>query len=62
MNGTLKFNVNSRVYSEDRTYDSKLHTFKEMNYKKEWQLFKLIVRKIDNTHKLENISKTSSRY
>ena len=33
MRGILKSNKNSKIYADGRTYDNKLYTFKEIDYR-----------------------------
>ena len=36
MRGVLKSNPSSRIYADGKTYDGKLYTFKENDYKQIW--------------------------
>lgn len=36
MRGTLKKNPDSKIYADGRTYDSKLYTFQEIDYRDVW--------------------------
>jgi hypothetical protein len=43
--GILKKSASARVHTDGQTYDSKLHTFREMNYKKAWKALEVTVSK-----------------
>jgi hypothetical protein len=42
--GILLRNKESKIYSDGRTYDNKLYTFKENNYRKMWLNMDIIVK------------------
>jgi len=44
MKGILVKNKDSKIYSEGRTYDSKLYTFKETNYRGLWHSLDIMVK------------------
>jgi len=43
MRGTLKKNTDSKIYADGRTYDNKLYTFKEIDYRETWHDLDIIV-------------------
>jgi len=45
--GILLRNKESKIYSDGRTYDNKLYTFKENNYRKMWLNMDIIVKKLN---------------
>ena len=55
MRGILKSNKNSKIYADGRTYDNKLYTFKEIDYREVWLDLDVIVQKIDDKHNWKNI-------
>ena len=44
MKGNLIKNKDSKIYSEGRTYDSKLYTFRETNYRGLWHQLDICVK------------------
>lgn len=48
-------NKNSKIYADGRTYDNKLYTFKEIDYREVWLDLDIIVQKIDDKHNWKNI-------
>lgn len=44
MKGVLINNKESKIYSEGQTYDSKLYTFKEIDYRKMWHDLEVVVK------------------
>jgi len=44
--GVLKKNPLTKIVTDGQTYDSKLHTFKEMNYKTAWKILEIEVEQI----------------
>ena len=54
MRGILKSNPDSRIYADGKTYDGKLYTFKESDFKEVW--LQLDVKAL----KLPEIKKTES--
>tara|TARA_B110000285_G_C15116457_1_gene614405 strand:- start:719 stop:985 length:267 start_codon:yes stop_codon:yes gene_type:complete len=55
MRGILKANKASKIYADGRTYDNKLYTFKEIDYREVWLDLDIIVQKIDDKHNWKNI-------
>ena len=55
MRGILKSNTKSKIYADGRTYDNKLYTFKEIDYRQVWLDLDIIVQKIDEKHNWNNI-------
>jgi len=55
MRGTLKKNLESKIYSDGRTYDSKLYTFKEIDYKETWHELDIIVQKLNAKNNWNNL-------
>ena len=55
--GHLKKNKQSSIYADGRTYDNKLYTFKEIDYREVWHELDVIIQKLDNKkHNWGNIS------
>ena len=46
MKGILKSNAASKIYGEGRTYDNKLYTFKESDYRTMWNELDIWVREM----------------
>jgi len=55
MRGILRKNKESKIYAEGRTYDNKLYTFRESDYRQVWLALDIIVKKLDNKTTLKNI-------
>ena len=55
MRGILRKNKESKIYAEGRTYDSKLYTFRESDYRQIWNALDIIVKKLDSKTSLKNI-------
>ena len=55
MRGILKTNKDSKIYAEGRTYDGKLYTFRESNYRDIWHALDIIVKKLDKKNNWKNI-------
>lgn len=55
MRGILKSNISSKIYAEGRTYDNKLYTFKENNYREIWNTLDIIIKKLDPKNNWKNI-------
>ena len=58
--GVLTNKKDSKISGEGRTYDNKLYTFKETNYKMTWETLELLTRPLDPTKNFQNISKDGS--
>ena len=54
--GILLRNKESKIYSDGRTYDNKLYTFKESNYRKMWINMDIIVKKLNEKNNWQNLS------
>jgi hypothetical protein len=46
LKGKLKRNEESKLYTEGRTYDGKLYTFKEAEYKKVFENLHILVKPV----------------
>jgi hypothetical protein len=44
MRGILKSNKDSKIYADGRTYDNKLYTFKENDYRTIWNVLDIQVK------------------
>ena len=55
MRGSLKKNPDSKIYADGRTYDNKLYTFKEIDYRETWVDLDIIVKKLDKKAMWGNI-------
>jgi hypothetical protein len=55
MRGILNRNKESKIYADGKTYDSKLYTFKECDYKSIWLALDIMVRHLDEKTALKNI-------
>jgi len=55
MRGILKTNKDSKIYAEGRTYDGKLYTFGESNYREIWHALDIIVKKLDKKNNWRNL-------
>ena len=49
MRGSLKKNPDSKIYADGRTYDNKLYTFKEIDYRETWNDLDIYVKKLAKT-------------
>ena len=59
MRGILNRNRDSKIYADGRTYDSKLYTFKECDYRHIWFALDIMVKPIDTSNgkaQIRNIS------
>jgi len=61
MRGILKRNRASKIYADGRTYDGKLHTFKECDYLNVWSSLDIQVKEIDTNVSVQNIPDPGSR-
>lgn len=52
MRGILLRNKESKIYADGRTYDSKLYTFKECDYRQIWHTLDIMVKVLDSTKPL----------
>ena len=50
MRGILNRNKDSKIYADGRTYDSKLYTFKECDYRHIWFALDIMVKPIDTSN------------
>ena len=46
MRGVLKSNLESKIYADGRTYDSKLYTFKECDYLEVWSSLDVMAKRL----------------
>mmetsp|Transcript_42370 Transcript_42370/g.65031 ORF Transcript_42370/g.65031 Transcript_42370/m.65031 type:complete len:187 (-) Transcript_42370:186-746(-) len=53
--GILKRNKDSKIYSEGRTYDTKLYTFKECDYRTIWYSLDIIVNRLEGKTAWKNL-------
>lgn len=58
MRGILQRNKESKIYADGRTYDSKLYTFKECDYRHIWLVLDIMVKQLDlsNSKAVRNLS------
>ena len=55
MRGILNKNKESKIYADGKTYDSKLYTFKECDYRTIWFALDVMVKKLDEKTALQNL-------
>jgi hypothetical protein len=55
MRGILTKNSESKIYADGKTYDSKLYTFKECDYRTVWLALDLMIKKLDTKASIQNI-------
>ena len=55
MRGILQKNKESKIYSDGKTYDSKLYTFKECDYRAVWLALDIMVKKLDEKNTIRNL-------
>jgi hypothetical protein len=55
MRGILNKNKDSKIYADGKTYDNKLYTFKECDYKSIWYALDLMIKQLDEKTALKNI-------
>lgn len=55
MKGILKSNAASKIYGEGRTYDNKLYTFKESDYRTMWNELDIWAKKLDKKRNWQNV-------
>ncbi len=55
MRGILNRNQESKIYADGKTYDNKLYTFKECDYKSIWFALDLMIKQLDQKTMLRNI-------
>jgi hypothetical protein len=55
MRGILNRNKESKIYADGKTYDSKLYTFKECDYKTIWYQLDIMVKQLDEKNALKNL-------
>lgn len=55
MRGILKSNKDSKIYADGRTYDNKLYTFKENDYRQIWTALDIVVKQLDPKNHWNNI-------
>ena len=55
MRGILNRNKESKIYADGKTYDSKLYTFKECDYKTIWFALDIMVKQLDEKTALRNL-------
>ena len=55
MRGILFRNRESKIYADGKTYDSKLYTFKECDYKTIWYALDLMIKPLDEKTALKNL-------
>ena len=47
LKGQFKSNNRTKVYADGQTFDHKLYTFEEINYKKEFANLNIFVKKVE---------------
>ena len=57
LKGQLRSSSNVKIYADGQTYDQKLYTFEELNYKKEFNYLNIFVKRAENasSHHLSEI-------
>ena len=55
MRGILNKNQSSKIYADGKTYDNKLYTFKESDYKHTWLTLDIMVKELDLNSALKNL-------
>lgn len=55
MRGILNRNKESKIYADGKTYDNKLYTFKECDYKSIWFALDIMVKQLDEKTALKNL-------
>lgn len=55
MRGILNKNKESKIYADGKTYDNKLYTFKECDYKQLWFALDIMVKQLDEKTVLRNL-------
>ena len=55
MRGILNRNKDSKIYADGKTYDNKLYTFKECDYKSIWYALDVMVKNLDEKTALKNL-------
>jgi hypothetical protein len=55
MRGVLTRNKESKIYTEGRTYDDKLYTFRECDYRTIWSSLDIMIKKQDEKNSWQNI-------
>lgn len=55
MRGILNKNKESKIYADGKTYDSKLYTFKECDYRTVWLALDVMVKQLDEKTSLKNL-------
>ena len=48
LKGQLRTSSNIKIYADGQTYDKKLYTFEELNYKKEFNYLNIFVKRSEN--------------
>lgn len=59
LKGVLKKNVNSRIIADGNTFDNKLYTFQEMDYKNYFEFLNIFVKR-HVEKRVENLPSTES--
>jgi len=54
--GVLKANRESKIFSEGKTYDDKLYTFRECDYRTLWHSLDIIVKRLNQNNQLKNLN------
>lgn len=55
MRGILTRNKESKIYADGKTYDNKLYTFKECDYRTIWHALDIMVKHLDEKTALKNL-------
>lgn len=62
MRGILKSNKDSKIYADGRTYDNKLYTFKENDYRQIWNALDIVVKQLDAKSHWNNLPSARLNY
>ena len=55
MRGVLQKNKASNIFADGRTYDHKLYTFKECDYKVVWNSLDILAKVLDEKTSIKNL-------
>jgi len=55
MKGILNKNKDSKIYSDGKTYDGKLYTFRECDYRTTWLQLDIMSKPLDANTSLKNL-------
>lgn len=60
LKGQLRSSSSIKIYADGQTYDKKLYTFEELNYKREFNYLNIFVKRSDNACANSNVSESVS--